>query len=76
VIVTAVPTEPEVCERLVIVGLGTTVKDSPLLAAPLAFTTTFPEVAPAGTGAMILVGPQLVGVALVPLNATLPLTAD
>jgi hypothetical protein len=37
---------------------------------PLTVTTTGPVVAPAGTGAAMLVLPQLVGVAVVPLNVT------
>src|SRR5438445_7803368 len=53
-------------------GAGTvTVKLTPLLATPPTVTTTFPVVAPAGTGAIMLVALQLVGVAAVPLNLTL-----
>jgi hypothetical protein len=44
------------------------VKLTPLLATPPTVTTTFPFVAPLGTGATILVALQLVGVAAVPLN--------
>jgi hypothetical protein len=44
------------------------VKLTPLLAAPLTVTNTFPVVAPAGTGATMLVALQLVGIAVVPLN--------
>ena len=40
----------------------------PLLATPPTVTTTLPVVAPAGTGATMLVALQLVGVAAVPLN--------
>jgi hypothetical protein len=47
------------------------VKLTPLLAAPPTVTTTFPVVAPLGTGATILVADQLAGVAAVPLNVTL-----
>jgi hypothetical protein len=47
-----------------------TVKPTPLLATPPTVTTTFPVVAPLGTGATILVALQLVGVAAVPLNVT------
>jgi hypothetical protein len=50
---------------------GVTVKLTPLLAAPPTVTTTFPVVAPLGTGATILVADQLAGVAAVPLNVTL-----
>lgn len=51
-------------------GVGKTVKLTPLLSTPLAWTTTLPVVAPVGTGALILVALQLVGVAVVPLNLT------
>src|SRR5207245_10829672 len=40
VTVTEVPTTPEVSDRLLILGAGTTVKLTPLLATPLAFTST------------------------------------
>jgi len=71
VIVTKVPSTPEVGFRLVMLGAGTvTVKLVPLLATPPTVTTTFPVVAPAGTGATMLVALQLVGVAVVPLNLT------
>src|SRR5712692_6336679 len=68
VIVTDVPTAPAVGFKLVM--LGATVKLTPLLATPPTVTTTFPVVAPAGTGATMLVPLQLVGVAAVPLNVT------
>jgi hypothetical protein len=69
--VTDVPTAPLVGERLVSVGPGTvTVKVSPLLATPPTVTTTLPVVAPIGTGTVILVADQAVGVAAVPLNVT------
>jgi len=73
VIVTDVPTGPEVGDRLVIAGgvVPVTVKDTPLLTAPWATTTTLPVVAPAGTGTVIVLFPQ-VGLATVPLNATKP----
>jgi hypothetical protein len=45
-----------------------TVYATPLLAVPPTVTTTFPFVAPVGTGATMLVAPQLVGVAGIPLN--------
>jgi len=70
VTVTDVPTAPEVGDRLLIVGVGSTVKLTPLLATPFTVTTTFPVVAPAGTGTTMLAALQLVGVAVVPLNAT------
>jgi hypothetical protein len=70
-IVTAAPTTPEVGFKPVTLGTGTvTVKPTPLLATPPTVATTFPLVAPAGTGTEILVAPQLVGVAAIPLNFT------
>jgi hypothetical protein len=50
--------------------LGGTVKLTPLLAAPPTVTTTFPVVAPLGTATAMFVALQLVGVAGVPLKAT------
>jgi hypothetical protein len=70
VIVTDAPTAPVVGDKLVILGAAATVNDLPLLATPLTVTTTFPVVAPVGTGATIDVALQLVGVAVVPLNFT------
>ena len=75
VIVTAVPAGPDVGLRLVIEGGGAdvvTVKFTPLLATPPTVTTTFPVVAPAGTDVAMLVEVQLVVVAGVPLNVTVP----
>jgi hypothetical protein len=69
-IVTDAPTGPEVGERLVIFGAGTTVKLTPLLDLLETFTTTLPVVAADGTVATILVALQLVALALVPLNVT------
>jgi len=68
VTVTDAPTAPDVGDRLVM--FGTTVKLTPLLAAPDTVTTTFPVVAPLGTGTTMLVALQLVGVPVVPLNCT------
>ena len=69
VTVTEVPTAPELGLRLVMLGVAVvTVKLEPLLACPPTVTTTFPVVAPAGTGATMLVALQLVGVATVPLK--------
>ena len=68
VIVTDVPTGPDVGERLVI--LGATANATPLLARLLTVTTRLPVVAPLGTGTTIEVALQLVGVPAVPLNAT------
>ena len=71
VIVTDAPTSPDVGFKLVMLGAGTvTVKLVPLLATPPTVTSTFPVVAPAGTGATMLVALQLVGVAAIPLNLT------
>src|SRR6266849_5160584 len=47
-----------------------TVKLMPLLATPPTVTTMGPVVAPLGTGTLMLVPFQLVGVAAVPLNLT------
>jgi hypothetical protein len=71
VIVTEAPTAPEVGDTVVMLGAATTVNDTPLLFTPLAFTTTLPVVAPAGTVATIEVALQLpIVVAAVPLNFT------
>jgi hypothetical protein len=71
VIVTDAPTAPVAGDRLVMFGAATTVNEEPLLFTPLAFTTTFPVVAPAGTVATIDVAVQLpMVVAAVPLNFT------
>src|SRR6266481_902341 len=70
--VTDVPTTPDVGFRLVMLGGDeVTVKFIPLLATPPTVTTTFPVVAPAGAGTTMLVALQLVAVAVVPLNLTL-----
>ena len=71
VMVTEVPTAPEVADKLVILGVARTVNDTPLLATLLTVTTTLPVVAPVGTFATIEVALQLViEVAVVPLNFT------
>src|SRR4029077_10557158 len=71
VMVTVVPTTPDVGLRLVRVGAATvTVKLRLLLATPPTVTTRGPVVVPLGTGTTILVALQLVGVAAVPLNVT------
>jgi hypothetical protein len=69
-IVTDVPTGPDVGFRLVMLGGGVTVKDTPLLPTPPTNTTTFPVVAPGGTGIVMLVSDQLVDLPWVPLNVT------
>lgn len=71
--VTAAPTAPVVGVRVEIVGVPRTVKLRPFVFTPLAFTMTFPVVAPVGTLATMLVALQLVIVAVVPLNFTFPL---
>jgi hypothetical protein len=73
VIVTEVATGPDVGDRLVIVGVGRTVKLDPLLFTPLATRTTFPVVAPDGTVTITLVALQLATLADVPLKLTVPL---
>jgi hypothetical protein len=70
VTVTEVPITPEVGLKLVMLGVAATVNVRPLLAKPETVTTTFPVVAPLGTGTTMLVVPQLVGVPAVPLNLT------
>jgi hypothetical protein len=71
--VTDVPAAPVVGERLMIVGGFNTVKLAVLLFTPLAFTTTFPVVVPVGTAATMDVAVQLVMVAAMLLNVTVPL---
>ena len=68
VIVMEVPTTADVGDNVVMLGVASTVNATPLLATPDTVTTTFPVVAPAGTGATMLLALQLVGVAAVPLN--------
>ena len=68
VTVTEVATGPLVGFKLVTVGVGSTVKEKPLLATPVTVTTTLPVVAPAGTGTTMLVADHVVGVAVVPLK--------
>ena len=63
-----VPTTADVGDNVVMLGVASTVNATPLLATPDTVTTTFPVVAPAGTGATMLLALQLVGVAAVPLN--------
>ena len=63
VIVTDAVTAPLVGDSEVIVAVGTTVNVTPLLATPPTVTVTFPVVAPAGTGTVMLVADHDVGVA-------------
>ena len=75
-IITYVPTAPEGGVRLVMLGTAVSesiVKFTPLLATPDTVTTTGPVVAPFGTVTVMLVAPQLVTGAVVPLNVTVPL---
>ena len=51
-------------------GAGVTVNTTPLLGTPPTFTSTFPVVAPDGTGAVILVLVQLEALVWSPLNVT------
>jgi hypothetical protein len=52
------------------VGVAATMNATPLLGTLDTVTTTFPVVAPVGTGTTIVVAFQLVGVPAVPLNLT------
>jgi hypothetical protein len=71
VMVTAVPTTPELGFMPVMFGGGgLTVKVTPLLDIPLTVATTLPVVAPLGTVTAMLVAFQFVGVAVVPLKVT------
>ena len=68
---TDVPTTPEVGLRLVMLGGGgVTLKLMALLTWPPTVTKTLPVAAPEGTGTVILVALQAVGVPVVPLNVT------
>jgi hypothetical protein len=66
--VTGVPTVPDVGVSEVMPG-GRTVKLTPVLGTPPTVTTTLPVVV-AGTGAVMLVGVQPVGVDVTPLKVT------
>src|SRR5271166_6387382 len=70
VIITGVPTAPDIWLKLVMLGGTVTVKFAPLLVTPPTVTTTLPVVAPLGTGTVILVPLHAVGVPAVPLNVT------
>src|SRR5204863_3263667 len=61
VIVTAVPTGPDVGLRVVIDGATVTVKGAPLLARPPTVTTTRSEERRVGNGTVKLGAPQLLG---------------
>jgi hypothetical protein len=70
VIITGVAYAPDDGLRLVMLGVDRTVNPMPLLARLLAVMTTFPVVAPGGTGTTMLVALQLVGAAAAPLKDT------
>ena len=70
VIVTTEPIAPVLGARLVMLGAGVTVNVDPLLACPPTVTNTGPVVAPVGTGAVIEVALQAVGVDAIPLKLT------
>src|SRR5438445_4420634 len=61
VMVMDAPTAPLVGASEVMLGVGNRVNGSPLLATPPTVTTTLPGVAPAGTGAAMLVAYLVVG---------------
>lgn len=73
-ITTAVPTAPETGNKLLIAGVA--VKLTPWLALPPTVTTTFPVLAPFGTGTEMLVSLQFVAVAAVPLNVIVLLPGE
>jgi hypothetical protein len=66
--VTSVPDRPALGDNVEIVGVGRTVKLTPLLTCVATVTVTLPVAAPDGTGAAILVADQLVGVAVLLLK--------
>lgn len=77
VIVTDVDTAPEVGEMLVMFGAAVpTSKPYGLLATPPTVTSTFPVVVPVGTGTLIEVALQLVGVPVFPLKLTVLVPCD
>ncbi len=74
---TAAPTAPDVGDKVVMAGVGSTVKATALLETPpAAVTTTFPVVAPAGTVAVTLLLLHTVALAVTPLNVTAPFPCD
>jgi hypothetical protein len=70
VMVTDVPIAPELGDKPLTLGAASTVNDTPLQSLPPTVATTFPVVAPAGTGATTEDALQLVGFALMPLKVT------
>jgi hypothetical protein len=75
-IVTDALTAPDVGDKLEMLGVAKTVKLTPFVFTPLAFTTTFPVVAPEGTLTTMLLALQLVTEAVVPLNLTVALPCE
>ena len=71
-IVTAVPTGPEVADKLAILGVGKTEKTATLLDCELLVTTTFPALDPAGTTTERFVGLHERIAAVSPSNVTMP----
>ncbi len=69
-IVTEAPTAPELGARPLMLGAGTTVNETPLVATLFTVITTLPVVAPDGTGATMEVALQLATPAVLPLNLT------
>ena len=65
VMVTVLPATPAVGVMLMMLST-VIVKGDPLLGTPETVTTTFPVAAPLGTGTVMLVSLQLVGVPVVP----------
>ncbi len=71
--VTEAPTNPEVIDKLLMFGLVTAKLTPALLTPPAAVTTTLPDVAEAGTVAVMLVLLQELTLAAAPLKVTPPL---
>jgi hypothetical protein len=70
-IITVAPTAPLIGLKLVIVGVGSTLKLDPLvIVTPLVVTMIGPSLAPAGTEVVMLVAPEAVTNAVTPLNFT------
>src|SRR5207245_1541944 len=74
--VIGVPAGPEVGFKVVMFGVGNTVKSAPLLATPPTVTITSPVVAFAGIVAKMLLTLQVIGVAGVPLSVTVLVPCD
>jgi hypothetical protein len=70
---TVVPAAPDLGLKALMLGAAVTVKETPLLDAPLIVTTTFPVVAPLGTVAVMLLELKAVMVAETSLKVTVAL---